>query len=72
VSISRAEHLTWAKERALAYLPGDPNNAMASFVSDLNKHSETEGHVVGELMVMHALGGLLNERTCRDLITGTN
>jgi hypothetical protein len=68
--MSRAEHLTWAKERALAYLP-DWSQAMASFVSDLGKHKETAGHAVIELMAMHAFSGLLNERECRDLIEGT-
>jgi len=50
---TRAEHLDWAKQRALAYLP-DWQNAMASFVSDLNKHDETAGHAVQELMLLHA------------------
>jgi hypothetical protein len=68
--MTRAEHLAWAKERALAYLP-DWAQAMASFISDLGKHKETTGHAVIELMGMHALSGLLNERECRDLIEGT-
>lgn len=68
--MTRAKHLAWAKERALAYLP-DWHNAMASFISDLGKHKETAGHAVIELMMMHALSGLLNERECRDLIEGT-
>lgn len=71
MSETRAEHLDWAKGRALAYLPDTPN-AMASFVSDLNKHEGTRSHPVGELLIMHAMSGLLNERNCRDLITGTN
>jgi hypothetical protein len=70
--VNRAEHLAWAKDRALEYLPGDVNNAMASLVSDLNKHEETAGHPVGELLIMHAMSGLLDDRTCRDLIEGTN
>ena len=68
--MTRAEHLAWAKERALAYLP-DWMTAMASFISDLGKHKETAGHAVIELMGMHALSGLLNERECRSLIEGT-
>ena len=70
-TVTRAEHLTWAKERALAYLP-DWQNAMASFCSDLNKHEDTAGHPVQELLMMHAMSGLLNDRECRDLIEGTN
>jgi hypothetical protein len=69
-SLTRAEHLAWAKERALAYLP-DWHNAMASFCSDLGKHKETAGHSVQELLAMHAMAGLLNERSCRELIEGT-
>lgn len=70
--MNRAEHLAWAKERALEYLPADPNQAMTSFLSDLAKHEETQGHSVNELMMMHAMGGLLDARNARDLITGTN
>jgi len=68
--MNRAEHLAWAKERALAYLP-DWQNATASFVSDLNKHDETAGHATQQLLAMHAASGLLNERNCRELIEGT-
>ena len=68
--MSRAEHLAWAKDRAVAYLP-DWQNAMASFVSDLGKHKETAGHAVIPLLAMHAFSGLLNERECRNLIEGT-
>jgi len=40
---TRAEHLAWCKERALAYVEqGDLNNAFASLISDLRKHPETE------------------------------
>jgi predicted YcjX-like family ATPase len=45
---SRVEHLAWCKKRALEYLePGrfySVENAGASLVSDLNKHSQTRGH----------------------------
>ena len=37
--MTRAEHLEWAKERALAYLDaGDTSQAVASMVSDMRKH----------------------------------
>ncbi len=42
--MTRAEHLQWCKDRALAYLPDDPQQAFASMGSDLNKHEETRGH----------------------------
>lgn len=67
---TRAEHLEWAKERALAYLPDAPA-AITSFSSDLQKHDELAGHPVREIMVMHAFSGLLDEQNCRDLIEGT-
>lgn len=69
--MTRQEHIDWSKQRALAYLPGDVPQAMASFVSDLGKHDELTEHPAKTLLAMHAMGGLLNERTCRDLIEGT-
>jgi hypothetical protein len=67
---SRADHLAWAKERALDHLP-DWNEAMASFQSDLGKHKGTAGHQVIELMTMEAIAGRLNEYECRGLIEGS-
>jgi hypothetical protein len=38
----RAEHLQWCKDRALEYVArGDLRNAMASMLSDLQKHPGT-------------------------------
>jgi hypothetical protein len=37
--------MAWCKERALEYLPHDPSQAVASMMSDLNKHPETRGDV---------------------------
>lgn len=42
---TREEHLEWAKQRALEYLPGDPLQAMNSMMSDLTKHEELRNHV---------------------------
>jgi hypothetical protein len=40
--MTRAEHLAWAKQRALEYVDaGDLPNAVASMTSDLSKHEET-------------------------------
>ena len=41
---TRAEHLTWCKERALAFLPDDPGGAFTSMILDLGKHDETCRH----------------------------
>jgi hypothetical protein len=41
MTVSRAEHLTWCKARALEYLDeGDLTNAVASMMSDLGKHPD--------------------------------
>jgi hypothetical protein len=42
-TMTRAEHLAWAKQRALEYVDrGEMTNAIASMISDLGKHSELE------------------------------
>lgn len=51
--MTRAEHLAWAKERALEYvIGGDMTSAIASMLSDLGKHPELERSV--------ALGAVLS------------
>lgn len=43
--MTRAQHLRWAKDRALEYAEsGDAANALASIGSDLDKHPETANH----------------------------
>lgn len=71
---TRAEHLAWCKQRALAYVDrGDVNNAFASLMSDLQKHPETEGHAAGELGMMLTLAGMLDTaKDMRDFINGCN
>jgi hypothetical protein len=59
--MNRAEHLKWAKDRALEYADrGDLAQAMASLGSDLNKHPDTENHPGMELMMMLAMTGNLD------------
>ena len=54
--MNRSEHLQWCKDRANAYLDtGDISDAFASFVSDMNKHKETESPVLTELGMMYAM-----------------
>jgi hypothetical protein len=71
---SRAEHLQWAKERALQYV--DANELEAAFTtmaSDLQKHKETAGHVGVTLGLLQKLGGHLNTQdSMRDYINGFN
>lgn len=39
--MTRADHLSWAKQRALAYIDaGELPSAVASMVSDCHKHPE--------------------------------
>lgn len=41
---TRAEHVEWCKQRALALLDaGDIEQALTSMMSDLGKHDETKG-----------------------------
>jgi hypothetical protein len=72
---TRAEHLTWAKNRALAYVEsGDIQNAFASIASDLRKHPETEGHAAMELglLMMMSGTGLRTPDEMRKFIEGIN
>ena len=44
--MTRSEHLAWCKKRAFEYIDrGEIPAAYTSFVSDMNKHDETRGHV---------------------------
>ncbi len=61
--MTRAEHLQWCKDRALAYVEaGDLDQAFASMASDLGKHPETDGarRLVGELGMPLLISGHLN------------
>lgn len=63
-STTRAEHLAWCKQRALAYVDaGDVLNAFASMTSDLRKHPETADHSGTELGLMQVMVGLLDSPT---------
>ncbi len=52
--MTRGDHLEWCKERARRYLDkGDVANAIASMLSDMNKHTETK---LGIDSSLYALG----------------
>lgn len=58
--MDRAEHLAWAKQRALEYADqGDTGNAIASLMQDLAGHPETAQscEVVTSLMTPLAMMG---------------
>lgn len=43
MATDRKTHLEWCKSRALEYVDaGDPQNAVASMLSDMNKHEGTK------------------------------
>lgn len=72
--MDRAEHLAWAKGRALEYVAQDDwPNAWSSLVSDLQKHPDTKGHAAIELGALLSLGGHLSSvREMREFIEGVN
>lgn len=56
--MTRQEHLDWAKRRALEYLDaGQPDQAIASMMSDLRKHESWATHD-GFLATMFMVGML--------------
>jgi len=71
---TRKEHLEWCKQRALEYVDaGNTSEAFASFLSDMNKHPETQGHSALQLGAILLFSGFLStERQMRDWITGFN
>ena len=73
---TRAEHLKWAKDRALEYADkGDTGGAIASLMSDLGKHSETapSREIVANLMTPLAMMGKFDQPgELRKFIKGFN
>ena len=70
--MTRDEHVNWCKKRALEYLDrGDVSNAIASIMSDMNKHPETKlepGSVFTMLGLMAVASG--DPREARRYIEG--
>lgn len=51
--MTRSEHMKWCKQRALEYLDaGDTPQAIASMLSDLRKHPDTESHLGMQLVAV--------------------
>lgn len=73
---TRAEHLQWCKDRALAYIDaGDVQNAFMSFASDVTKHPGTVGirDTISFLGMPLLMAGLLNTpEKMREHILGYN
>jgi hypothetical protein len=58
--MTRDEHMALCKKRALAYLDdGDAKSAVASMLSDLDKHDETRqvGQAMGNLGLLYLMNG---------------
>jgi hypothetical protein len=61
MALTGAEHLEWAKTRALKYVAdGDLSSAAASMRLDLAKHPDTENHPAIDLMKMMIMAGHLS------------
>jgi hypothetical protein len=74
--MDRAEHLQWAKDRALDYADkGDTGNAIASLRSDLGKHPETAASceiIDGLMMPLAMIGNFDRPGELRKFIEGFN
>lgn len=71
--MTRSEHVQWCKDRAMKYLPADPNQAFVSMASDLQKHPETKGHIGVQLGMMQMMtGSLVDAASMRKFIEGFN
>lgn len=70
--MTRQEHLDWCKQRALAYLPDDPNQAFMSMASDLEKHEETANHIGMTIGIGLTMVGKLTPADMERFIKGFN
>ncbi len=71
---TREEHLKWCKQRALELIDsGDWHQGLASMLSDINKHPETQGHPAAGLAAMLMFAGQLNDtKSVREFVLGFN
>jgi hypothetical protein len=70
--MTRAEHLAWAKQRALEYVDrGEMANAIASMISDLGKHPELE-HARALAPLLMFTADVRNPESVRRFIEGFN
>jgi hypothetical protein len=73
--LTREEHLSWSKKRALEYLDHgeDPREAVTSMLSDLAKHPELENHVGIKIGIgLMVIGNLRTPAEARRFIEGFN
>ena len=70
---TREEHLTWCKDRALAYVDrGDLVNALASMASDMRKHPDNDTDMAAMLLATVGAGCVMSGDAAgmRSLIEG--
>lgn len=73
--MTRQEHLAWCKERAQEYCErGEYSDAIASMMSDLGKHPETESsiHLCSLAVGLMAIGDLRTRESVSRFINGFN
>lgn len=72
--MDRAEHLAWAKDRALAYLDTEqPDVGLTSLYSDLGKHPDLASHPAILLGAMQQQAGQLSDHaSIRHFIEGVH
>jgi hypothetical protein len=72
---TRAEHLAWCKERALAeanFYPHDPKQGIISMMSDLGKHPETNDETLRMLCMFQLTSGKNSKAEVMKFINGFN
>lgn len=72
--MTRAEHLAWCKQRALAYIDkGQIQEGLTSMMSDMAKHEETKSPMLDQLTVqLMMIGSLRTAEAARKHINGYN
>jgi len=72
--MNRQEHLQWCKDRALEYVDNnDPDQAVASMMSDIGKHPETDNQAVKSMSIgLLMIGKLSTTNQVRTWINGFN
>ena len=72
--MDRKEHLQWCKDRAIEYVDdNDLPQALASFISDMSKHSGTATPLVAEMGMSLTLSGKLSTaHEMKEWINGFN
>lgn len=71
--MTRKEHMDWCKSRARGCLKrGDGQEAVASMMSDLRKHPETENLVTGPLGMLGLMSAMGGVEEARRYIEGFN